>query len=70
MHGLVHMPLLNGAHTVLWRKVKILKEFIHALAERLFTEAMPLGDLLHGFFRTPDQPIAVEHHVQPQQWTR
>ena len=63
------MPLLNGSHAVLWRKMKILKELVHALAERLFGESMPLGDLLHGLFRAPNQPVAVEYHVQLQQWT-
>ncbi len=60
------MALLNGSHAVLWRKVKILKKLIHALAERLLAEAMPLGDLLHGLLRPPDQTVAIEHHVQFQ----
>ena len=63
------MPLLNGSHSVLWRKMKILKEFINSLRKRLFAKMMPLGDLLHALLRTPDQSVAIEHHVQLQQWT-
>ena len=69
MDGLVDMPLLNGSHSVLWWKMKILKEFINSLRKRLFTEAMPLGDLLHALFRPANQTVAIEHHVQLQQWT-
>ena len=63
------MPLLNGSHSVLWWKVKILKEFINSLRKSLFAKMMPLGDLLHALLRTPDQAVAIEHHVQLQQWT-
>jgi hypothetical protein len=58
------MPLLNGSHSVLWWKMEILKEFIHALAERLLGKLMPLRDLLHAFLRPANQTVAVEHHVQ------
>ena len=63
------MPLLNGSHAVLWWKVKILKEFINSLRKRLFAKMMALGDLLHALLRSANQPVAIEHHVQLQQWT-
>ena len=63
------MPLLNWSHAVLWREMKILKEFINSLRKRLFAKMVPLGDLLHAFLRPANQPVAVEHHVQLQQWT-
>ena len=69
MHRLVDVPLLNGSHSVLWWKVKILKEFINSLRKRLFAKMVPLSDLLHTLLRASDQPVTVEHHVQLQQWT-
>ena len=69
MHGLVHMSLLNGSHAVLWWKMKILKEFINSLRKRLFAKMMPLGDLLHALLRPANQTVAVQNHIQLQQWT-
>jgi hypothetical protein len=67
--GLIHVTLLNGSHSVLWRQVKILKKFINSLRKRLFAKTMPFGDLFHAFLRPPDQAVTVKHYVQLQQRT-
>ena len=69
MDGLVHMPLLNGSHSVLWWKMKILKEFINSLRKRLLAKMVPFRDLLHALLRPANETVAVEHYVQLQQWT-